>query len=146
MVVLGALFKCLDPILIIGAAAEERGLFIKAPDVKKESMRVKTAFMGDSMSEHIAVYNAFDSVRRRYSPNYERPAQAYASSLYIHMGAFRAIYGSAKQMEEILGEFGLIPRDPRMDTFGFSPAGSQESERRRFGAKHSTSTPTSFTL
>lgn len=116
MVLLGVLFKCLDPILIIGAAAEERGLFVMAPDAKAKTLRVKRSFAKDTESEHLVVYNAFSAVREQYSHRYERRAQNFAFDNNIHMGAWKSIYGSAQQMEQILSEHGLVPKSSRFDS------------------------------
>jgi HrpA-like RNA helicase len=45
MIVLGALFKCLDLILVVGAAAEERGLWIMAPGTKDRTAQTKKSFL-----------------------------------------------------------------------------------------------------
>lgn len=116
MILLGVLFKCLDPILIIGAAAEERGLFVMAPDAKAKTLRVKQSFVKDTQSEHMVIYNAFSAVREQYSRRYERRAQNFAFDNNIHMGAWKSIHGSAKQIEQILSEHGLVPKVSSFDS------------------------------
>jgi ATP-dependent RNA helicase DHX36 len=109
MVVLGVLFKCLDPILVLGAAAEERGLFIMAPEAKAMTLQVKKSFLNDTQSDHMVTYNAFSAVRKLFSDRDNRPAQDFAWNNNIHLGAWKSIHGSAQQMEQILTEHGLVP-------------------------------------
>ncbi|KAH8602292.1 P-loop containing nucleoside triphosphate hydrolase protein [Bisporella sp. PMI_857] len=108
MVVLGVLFKCLDPILVI--SAEERSLFIMAPERKAESLDIKQQFGAGTKSDHISKYNAFCEVREHYSANREQAAREVAYNYNIHFGAWKTIYNAAAQTEEILKDAGLIPK------------------------------------
>ncbi|ORY71417.1 P-loop containing nucleoside triphosphate hydrolase protein [Pseudomassariella vexata] len=110
MILLGVLFKCLDPIMVVGAAAEERGLFITAPDVRSQSAQNKVSYAAGSESDHLALYNAFCDVRDNYSPQDERRARDVAYKELIHFGAWKSVYGAAQQMEQIFLEAGLISR------------------------------------
>lgn len=122
MILLGVLFKCLDPILVIGAAAEERGLWVMAPGSRDETLEHKRSFMQETGSEHLSLYNAFSAVREYHDhgQGYDREAVTFAYRKNIHFGAWKAIYSSAKQMEQILKEQGLIPKssDTTREMFG----------------------------
>ncbi|KAI0132711.1 P-loop containing nucleoside triphosphate hydrolase protein [Xylariales sp. AK1849] len=112
MMVLGVVFRCLDPIMIIGAAAEERNLFVMSPDIKAESTERKASFAAGSESDHLAMYNAFSEVRKCYipgDPRSEKHAKNIAWENCMHFGAFKAIYGAAQQMEQIFSQAGLFP-------------------------------------
>ncbi|KUI63563.1 ATP-dependent RNA helicase DHX36 [Cytospora mali] len=111
MIVLGIMFKCLDPVLVIGAAAEERGLFVMAPDVKSSSLRSKADFAGETGSDHLAIYNAFCHVREYYSPDNDSHARRVAQSAYIHFGAWKAIHRASQQIQDILQETGVLRQD-----------------------------------
>jgi ATP-dependent RNA helicase DHX36 len=58
MILLGCCFGCLDPILTI-AASHDIDPFLTSKNLKKEVQRIKTYFSFDSLSDHIAVVNAF---------------------------------------------------------------------------------------
>lgn len=105
MIVLGVIFRCLDSMLILGAAAAERPLWVMPMDKKREANAVRKEFAQDSNSDHIALINAYRSVRKigHYGERH-----AFASSKFIHSGAFRAIEGTMEQIEEVLVTAGLI--------------------------------------
>jgi ATP-dependent RNA helicase DHX36 len=109
MILLGVMFKCLDPILVIGAAAEERGLFVMAPEVKAATVRIKQSFIEKTQSEHMVTYNAFSTLRQAYNSRGNRAAQNLAWENNVHFGAWKSIYGSTQQMVQILIEHGLVP-------------------------------------
>ncbi|KAK7735596.1 hypothetical protein SLS53_007510 [Cytospora paraplurivora] len=108
MIVLGIMFKCLDPVLVIGAAAEERGLFVMAPDVKAQSLRSKADFAGDTGSDHLAIYNAFCQVRDYYTPENDGHARRVAYGANVHFGAWKAIQRASQQIQDILQEAGVL--------------------------------------
>ncbi|ROV93215.1 hypothetical protein VMCG_08696 [Cytospora schulzeri] len=111
MIVLGIMFKCLDPVLVIGAAAEERGLFIMAPDIKASSLRTKAEFAGETGSDHLAMYNAFCHVREHYSPDNDGYARRVAYDVNVHFGAWKAIQRASQQIQDILREAGVLKQE-----------------------------------
>ncbi|KAI9836694.1 MAG: hypothetical protein M1838_005003 [Thelocarpon superellum] len=114
MIVLGVIFRCLDPMLILGAAAGERGLFTSPPDLRSQAQQAKRRFAGDDGSDHIALINAVREMRERRASSKLQTAymelNRFAHSSFIHTGAFRLIEATAKQIEQILVDAGLIPR------------------------------------
>lgn len=101
MVLMGIVFKCLDPIIIAGAAIEEQDLWVSTPDLRGQVSRSKIDFARGSGSDLIATYNAFCLLRnRRLSTTEDR---------LLHMGAFRRIKESASTIREKLVELGLLP-------------------------------------
>ena len=114
MIILGIMFKCLDPILVIGAAAEERGLFVMAPEVKARSFQSKVDFAGETGSDHLAIYNAFCHVRQYYTSD-ESHARRVAQSVDVHFGAWRAIHHASQQIRDILQEAGVLRQQESAD-------------------------------
>lgn len=108
MIVLGMMFKCLDPVLVIGAAAEERGLFVMAPDIKAASLQTKAEFSGETCSDHLAIYNAFCHVREYYNPDNDGYARRIAYTVNVHFGAWKAIHRASQQIRDILQEAGVL--------------------------------------
>ncbi|KAL9611640.1 MAG: hypothetical protein Q9167_003707 [Letrouitia subvulpina] len=110
MIVMGVIFRCLDPMLILGAA---RSLFNLPKDLRKAASESKSAFVQGSGSDHIAFLTAVRELRRTQT-TFQGGVVAfdYAYKNFINFSRFRMIEGSAKQLEEILAEAGLIPQTP----------------------------------
>ena len=112
MIVLGIIFRCLDPMLVLGAAAKERPLFINALEARKESYDKKLSFVDGSRSDHIALLNAVRQMRSIRAQKNFYYMRDFAHQNFIHAQAFNSIDSTARQTEELLVEAGLIPYVP----------------------------------
>lgn len=112
MIVLGIIFRCLDPMLVLGAAAAERNLFTSPLEARRESQEAKLSFVEGSGSDHIAILNAVRQMRLVRSERNEYYMRDFAHQNFIHNAAFKTIENTAKQIEDILVEAGLIPFTP----------------------------------
>ena len=112
MIVLGVIFRCLDPMLLLGAAASERALFINPLQNRAEALEARTSFVQGSGSDHIAIINAMREIRRISRELGQHSMWTFSQRNYIHMGAFKNIDATARQIEQILVEAGLIPITP----------------------------------
>ena len=108
MIVLGVIFRCLDPMIILGATLSERGIFVAPPDKRKEAQSKHTQFLEDSESDHYALINAFSQLRSVQRGS-QQAAWSWSMDKFLHLGAFKTIDGTAKQVEEVLVDAGLIP-------------------------------------
>ncbi|MCJ1415261.1 hypothetical protein MMC32_001593 [Xylographa parallela] len=109
MIVLGVIFRCLDPMILLGAAAEERNLFLNPLGRRVEAAAAKESFVQGSGSDHIAFLNAFREMRQIRDTRGASASWDHASRNFLHQGAFRSIDSTAKQIEEILVDANLIP-------------------------------------
>lgn len=116
MIVLGVIFRCLDPMVIIGAAANERQMFVAPPELRQQAQKAKRALSEGTSSDHIAMLNAFKQMRSWQSRHGDGAMMKFGHENFIHVGAFRTIYSTALQIEEILIEAGLIPFTPPLAT------------------------------
>jgi ATP-dependent RNA helicase DHX36 len=117
MIVLGVVFRCLDPILILGAASNERSLFVSPLERRKESDAARHSFAQGSSSDHIALVNAFREMRQARTSRGERGMALFAQNNFLHLGAFRAIDNTINQIEGILVDAGLTPFTPPSDRY-----------------------------
>jgi len=108
MILLGIVFRCLDPMIILGASAEERSLFVTPLHAREDAKRAFRAYGGDSQSDHIAMLRAFDELRSVRDDSGMGAVQHRAREMFLHFGAFRNIDQTAKQVVEILTKVGLI--------------------------------------
>ncbi|MCJ1396561.1 hypothetical protein MMC18_009452 [Xylographa bjoerkii] len=112
MIVLGVIFRCLDPMLLLGAAAEERNLFLSPLGRRNEAAAAKESFVQGSGSDHVAFLNAFREMRQIRDTRGQSALWDHASQNFLHQGAFKSIDSTAKQIEEILVDAKLIPFTP----------------------------------
>jgi ATP-dependent RNA helicase DHX36 len=112
MIVLGIIFRCLDPMLVLGAAAEERNLFTNPLERRREAQEAKLSFVEGSASDHIATLKAVRQMRLVRSERNDYYMRDFGIQNFIHNGAFKNIDSTAKQIEDILVEAGLIPFTP----------------------------------
>lgn len=108
MIMLGVIFRCLDPILIIGTAAGQRAIFSRPLEKRKEAQAKKAIFAEESESDHIALINAVRNMRYRRNFS-DRAMMSFAHENFINTAAFSIIVRTATQIEEILVNARLIP-------------------------------------
>ncbi|KAK0316272.1 hypothetical protein LTR01_000018 [Friedmanniomyces endolithicus] len=110
MIVLGVIFRCLEPMLILGAAAEGRSLFVSpiGRDGRSSAEETRRSYADDD-SDHLAMLNAFREIRAVRDQQGQDAAWNRAQRRYVHMGAFRIIDQTSKQILQVLQDSGLIP-------------------------------------
>lgn len=107
MIILGIIFRCLEPMIILGAAAAERPLFVQPPGLRRRVDAIKKRFAGSSESDHIMILEAFRKTRRAES--YGRDVvRRWCDEHFVHHGAFKSIQSTANQIQEVLFDAGLI--------------------------------------
>ncbi|KAK4696364.1 hypothetical protein P7C71_g1538, partial [Lecanoromycetidae sp. Uapishka_2] len=109
MIVLGIIFRCLDPMLVLGAASAERSLFVSPLDARNEAQEAKLSFVEGSGSDHIALLNAVRELRRLRDEEGEQSMKRFAHQNFLHFNAFKTIDATASQIETLLVDAGLIP-------------------------------------
>jgi len=109
MIILGVIFRCLDPMIILGAALNERSLFVNPPDKRRESAAAQARFLDGSDSDHYALVNAFTQMRAIKNKKGQSAGFDFAIRNFLHMGAYRTIESTTHQIEDLLVEAGLIP-------------------------------------
>lgn len=117
MIVLGVIFRCLDPMIVLGAALSERSIFVTPPEKRREAQQTHLKFGEGTQSDHYALIAAFGQLRHVRAARGARLAQDYAFSNFLHMGAFKTIDGTGRQIEEILVNAGLMPKIAEHERF-----------------------------
>ena len=112
MIVLGIIFRCFDPMILLAAAVGERGIFVTPLGKRREVDAVRMSFVEGTGSDHMAFLNAMRQMRQVRDRRGLSAMYDFANQNYIHMGAFRSIDSAAGQIEGILQEAGLIPTTP----------------------------------
>ncbi|KAF3163512.1 ATPdependent RNA helicase [Orbilia oligospora] len=109
MILLGVIFKCLDPMIILGAASGSRELFVSPMERKREAQAIKKTFAKGTGSDHMAIINAFREWRTRRDNESMFATSRFTEENFLHRGALRVIDQTANQIEEILVTEGIIP-------------------------------------
>lgn len=110
MIVLGIIFRCLDPMLVLGAASSERNLFLQPLENRAAAQEAKLAFVEGSASDHMAILNAVRELRRLRDKQGEGALRQFAHRNFLHINAFKTIDQTAQQISDVLVDAGLIPK------------------------------------
>lgn len=117
MIVLGVIFRCLDPMVVIGVAYAERSLFARPLSATEAADKAKLSFVRGSASDLIAMLNAFHEMRKM-GLNGPHALSNFANENYIRINTYKAIENTARQIESILVEEGIINRNLSAPTSG----------------------------
>lgn len=107
MAILGAIFKCLDPILILAAASTAKDPFLSPIDRRAEADRVKADWAKGTGSDHAAVINAFKEWRKIKTQSGQNDKQ-FAFDNFLHYNTLVSIAQTAEQIFEIMQKSGLV--------------------------------------
>jgi HrpA-like RNA helicase len=124
MIILGVIFRCLDPMITLGAAVNERSLFSSPIGMRTEASRAHKKYAPNKHSDQLAFLEAFQELRMLRAQYGVAAALHRANENFLHLNAFRTIDSSARQIEDVLVECGLIPKRLRQsfyDETGYGP-------------------------
>ena len=139
MVLLAAIFKCLDPILILAAAATGKDPFLSPPDRRQEADRTKNKWADGSGSDHVAVLNAFKAWRALRSNN-GNDDRAFAFENFLHYNTLVSMAQTADQIIELMQKAGIVKPDAQRRSRYRAMYGSDEEN------VHSESRPLQMAL
>lgn len=109
MIILGVIFRCLDPMITLGAFVNERSLFLAPVDARAEARRAQSTYAPYDQSDQLALLEAFQELRMLRHQYGIAASQQRARENFLHWGAFKMIDQSTKQIEQVLVDCGLIP-------------------------------------
>lgn len=115
MIVLGIIFRCLDPMIILGAASAERSLFTNPLENRHGAAHAKLTFAEGSGSDQIALLNAIRELRGIQNRQGDWWLKDFGHRSFLHVNSFKTILATAQQIEDILVEARLMPRNSRLD-------------------------------
>ena len=126
MIILGVIFRCLDPMITLGASVTERSLFSAPIGMRAEAKRAHKTYGANEYSDQLAFLEAFQELRMLRAQYGEVTAQRRANENFLHWNAFRTIDSSATQIQDLLVECGLIPKTIRRSFYEEAGYGSPE--------------------
>ena len=119
MIVLGIVFRCLDPMLIIGSSFSARSLFLQPLGARDEATEARVKFCKSTLSDHIGLLTAIKELRMIDRVRGQRALYDYSSRNYVHVGAYHNILSTAQAIEDLLQQHGVIPRTSKISRVQF---------------------------
>jgi HrpA-like RNA helicase len=112
LVVLGAIFQCLDPLLIVATLGEETNFFYRGSDDKQrqKTWADQVAFAGQTSSDHFSTINAFKAVRSVWNESGWRAGQKFAFSKNVYVPVYREAFLTANQILRQLEQAQIISK------------------------------------
>ncbi|KAI3979355.1 hypothetical protein MKX01_036399 [Papaver californicum] len=109
MLILGAIFKCLDPILTVVAGLSSRDPFLAPFDKKDLADSAKAQFAGRDFSDHLALVRAFKGWK---DAEKEQSGYEYCWKNFLSSQTLKGINSLSKQFFYLLKDTGLVDNDP----------------------------------
>ncbi|KAI3696242.1 hypothetical protein L1987_79253 [Smallanthus sonchifolius] len=104
MLILGAIFNCLDPILTVVAGLSVRDPFLAPLDKKDLAEAAKLQFSRDH-SDHLALVRAYEGWK---VAEYELTGYEYCWKNFLSAQSMKAIYSLRREFQSLLKDTGLI--------------------------------------
>lgn len=129
LVVLGVIFQCLDPMIILGVASEVKPFIRATPETGEEANAARFRFADGSFSDHLMLLHAYNAMRAAARKTQFFSMDSWCRRHFLRPVAVRHIELAARQVEATLSEAGLI------SLFG-TDASRQKKLRHAFGPPH----------
>ncbi|KAJ5273986.1 hypothetical protein N7478_009111 [Penicillium angulare] len=122
LAILGVIFRCLDPLLIIAAVERGKSIFPTGTttEERKNIQKIRSSFAGTTSSDHIAELNAFRALREKWGQG-RQEAQAYATSENLNLRGYNENFETVCAIYDTLAREHLLPRErgfPQNRQFG----------------------------
>ncbi|XVE96278.1 hypothetical protein REPUB_Repub02eG0207300 [Reevesia pubescens] len=105
MLLMGAIFQCLNPALTIAAALAHRDPFVLPINRKEEADAAKRSFAVDSCSDHIALLKAFDGYKDAKRNGSER---AFCWENFLSPVTLQMMEDMRNQFIDLLSDIGFV--------------------------------------
>nr|GEU87293.1 DExH-box ATP-dependent RNA helicase DExH3 isoform X1 [Tanacetum cinerariifolium] len=105
MLIMGAFFRCFDPIVTIVAGLSVRDPFVLPQDRKDQASTAKSMFSAKFYSDHIALIRAYEGWKTAVS---EQTAYEYCWRHYLSAQTLQAIHSLRNQFHYILQDAQLL--------------------------------------
>lgn len=104
LVILGIIFRCLDPLLVLAVMGNEQRIFRRGlSHVDNKAINQDRAkFAGDSASDHLSAFNAFQAVRNEWQRRGAQGAYELAVSNNIMFKRYIEIYTLSRHVLRVL--------------------------------------------
>lgn len=112
MLIMGAVFRCIDPVLTVVAGLSVRDPFLLPQEKKDLAGTTKSRFSAKDYSDHMALVRAYEGWK---DAEIEGTAYEYCWRNFLSSQTLQAIHSLRKQFSYILKDAGLIDADGNMN-------------------------------
>jgi len=109
MVLLGAIFQCLDPILTIAACISSKNPFLSPPQAKERADEAKVRFAQGLSSDHFAILNAYQTWYEYQSSGHFQAANKFCTDNLLNRTGLQTIEQVKIQLLNLLERAGVVP-------------------------------------
>ncbi|KAF5190935.1 Dexh-box atp-dependent rna helicase dexh3 [Thalictrum thalictroides] len=111
MLIMGAIFNCLDPILTVVAGLSVRDPFLMPIDKKDLAEQAKSQFAARDYSDHLAIIRAYEGWK---DAEREQSGYDYCWKNFLSAPTLKAIDSLRKEFFSLLKDIGLVDDDPNV--------------------------------
>jgi ATP-dependent RNA helicase DHX36 len=108
MILFGAMFSCLDPVLTMAAALGFKDPFVIPLNKVEEADEVRCRFAGDSQSDHICILNAYKGWEKAKSRGGWHETRSYCWDFFLSHQTLEMLSNMKKQFAELLHSIGFV--------------------------------------
>lgn len=105
MIIYGAIFRCLDPVLTIAAGLSYKDPFVTPFSCREQADQSRKEFARGSKSDHVALLNAYNGWAEAIS---QSRGKEFVDQRFLHWGTLNMIRGMRDQFIRLLEESGLV--------------------------------------
>ncbi len=114
MLLLGVLFRCIEPILIL-SPTEVTEQLIDSPHVSNVGLdQVLREFAAGSRSDQIALINAYREFDEVYESDDRQRIQTYVEQTHVRVHIYKEMRTRVEELYDNMTEMGLLPERPRV--------------------------------
>ncbi|CAB4409095.1 unnamed protein product [Rhizophagus irregularis] len=110
MVLLGAIFQCLDPILTIAACISSKSPFLSPPQAKDRADEIKVHWAQGLSSDHFAILNAYKAWYELQSSGNYHEANKFCTDNFLNRTGLQTIEQVKIQLLNLLERAGVVPK------------------------------------
>ncbi|CAI7571006.1 unnamed protein product [Penicillium pancosmium] len=113
LVMLGIIFRCLDPLLILASIGVQSSLFIRSTEPNARSLVQASCieFADGSSSDHISALNAFRAVRKMHHEHGMSKAKEYAKEYMIRFNSYMMVLRTTRHVFDKLQREDIVSRE-----------------------------------
>ncbi|KAJ7390027.1 mitochondrial large ribosomal subunit assembly [Desmophyllum pertusum] len=116
MIIYGAIFRCLDPVLTIAAGLSYKDPFVSPLNCREQADQSRRNFAHDSRSDHVALLNAYNGWTEAMN---HAQGKEFVQQRFLHWGTLNMIRGMRDQFSRLLEDSGLVPSSTSGDAVNF---------------------------
>ncbi|CAG8473691.1 6928_t:CDS:1 [Paraglomus occultum] len=121
MVLLGAIFQCLDPMLTIAACMASKNPFMSLPQCKQQADQVKVEWAQGLASDHFAILNVYNAWYKLHSQGRAVAAARFCSDNYLSKSGMQTIGQVKLQLLQLLERAGVVPKNNQRFNYQTGP-------------------------